>query len=176
MSPKFQSIILGGLITAILGSALGIGAQSSQVLGILACCFPGIVGALISVWHYTTNNALTLTSGEGAGVGALTGLIGYLLTIPLSFILSMVGIIPSPFDTEAQIQAARDRFQDQLDSGQISQEQFEQMVETTAQFATPTMILGFMALALVVYAVIGAAGGAIGASMFKKGGPIEEEL
>lgn len=167
---------MGGLVAAILGSAIGIGAQSNQFIGILACCLPPIVGALLTIWHYTNTHTLTLTSGEGAGMGALSGLAGYILSIPITFALSLAGIIPSPFDTDAQLEAARDRFRDQLDSGQITQEQFEQMVDTTAQFATPTMILLFMGLALVVYAVVGAAGGAIGASLFKKGGELTDKL
>ena len=175
MSPKFQSIILGGLVTAILGTALSIGARSSSMLGILACCLPAIVGALLTVWHYMTNNNLTLATGEGAGIGALTGLAGYILSIPFTFVLSALGVVPSPFDTEAQLAASTEQFQKQLDAGQISQEQFDQILESTSQFMTPTYILMFMGLALVVYAVVGAAGGAIGASMFKKGGELVDE-
>jgi hypothetical protein len=65
------------------------------VLGLLSilpfikglCCLWAIVGGVIAAWIYIKNSPLKITSGNGAGVGALSGFVGGVIFI-VGFVLS----------------------------------------------------------------------------------------
>lgn len=164
MTGKFQSILLGAMIVGLLATLFGLIQFSiqSQVLGSLACCVIPTVGALVAVWHYTSTNGLTIRAGEGAMIGVAACLVGYVISLVLSVIVSFTGLMPSPFDVEAILEMT----QDQMINQGNSQEEIDQAMGWMRQF-----YFVFVAVALVAYSVIGAVVGAIGANMFKHGGP-----
>ncbi len=169
MQGKNQSILLGALVTALIGVILAFVAQANQYLGMLACCVPGIFGALLAVWHYTDTEEVTLTSGEGAKMGAITGAIGSLLSSILGFVLQMVGLMKDPME---QMEVQRQ----QLEVQGLSPEQIEQAMSMAERFTSPTFLALFVVVGILMGALIGAAGGAVAAGLFKKGGtPTEAE-
>jgi hypothetical protein len=163
MTDKFQSIILGALVFGILGAAYHViqFSYQSQIAGVVTCCLLPTIGALVATWHYTTSNSLTIPLGEGAVIGLSASLLGYAVTIVLALLISVIGIAPSPFDVEAIIELSRESL---IEKGQPD-EVIQQSEEITRNFFWIFPVVGIAA-----YALFGAVVGAIGASVFKKGG------
>jgi len=166
MPDKKQSILLGSLITGLL---------STSYLGFInvLCCLGVIAGAMAAVWHYTSTNELTLKTGEGAGMGALTGLVGYIVGTLLTLLLMSMGIRHDLAINEYML----DRFGENMPP-----EQYDMML---AQIEKPFTIGGWLGdnmltivLSALVIVAMGAIGGTIGAKMFKKGGeePVADPL
>lgn len=162
MQGKTQSIILGAVVTALIGVILAYVAQANQYLGMLACCVPGVLGALLAVWHYTDLAGVTMSSGEGAKLGAVTGAIGSILSSLLSLALQGLGILRGPAE---QIEFQRQ----QLETQGLSPEQIDQAMSMAEKFTSPTFLLLFAVVGVLIGALVGAVGGSIGASLFKKG-------
>ncbi|MFV1981638.1 MAG: hypothetical protein ACC655_10825, partial [Rhodothermia bacterium] len=78
MTGKFQSILLGALVSGILGAAYHVIQfnYQSQIMGVVACLLLPTLGALIATWHYTTTNSLTIPSGGGAVIGLSASILG----------------------------------------------------------------------------------------------------
>lgn len=164
MTGKFQSILLGSMVVGLLATLFGLIQFSvqSQVLGSLSCCVIPTVGALMATWHYTSTNGLTIRAGEGALIGLAAGVLGYFISLVLSVVVSVTGLMPSPFDVEAVIEMT----QDAMVNRGSSQTEIDQATGFMRQF-----YFAFIAVAVVAYGVLGAVVGAIGASIFKHGGP-----
>lgn len=153
MSTKSQSIFLAGAAIGVLAAILGL---IPAVGGCLACI--AYIGAgVLAVWHYTDRHQLTLKGGQGAGMGALAGIVAMAVASILSFLFMAFGLTPP----------LRQLIEDQLDSSGMDPAQIEQIMEMTS---SPLFIIGVFLVALVIYAILGAIGGAIGASVFKKHG------
>jgi len=158
MQSKQQSLILGGAVAGLLGTSyLGF-------INIL-CCLGVIVGALAAVWHYTDTYEKTIPAGEGAGMGAMAGMIGAAISTVLNLILMSFGIRHDLATSEFFL----NKFGDQMPP-----EQYDQLI---AQIETPFTIGGWLGenfvgvlIGFAVSAAFGAIGGVIGAKMFKKGG------
>ncbi len=168
---KSQSILLGAVVTGVLGVIFSLAAQQYQWLGFISCCLVPIVGGLLAVWHYTTTHELTIPGGEGAKIGALTALFGNILSSILAVVLSFVGIGHNPFSSKA----AREAALRQLENQNIPPEAYDQALQQIERFTSPGFILLFAVIGLIAYALVGAVGGAIGASIFKRGGEVPEE-
>ena len=151
----------------LMGAAL-VGVTSTSYLGFVnvLCCAGMIGGGMYAVYRYTSDTSSTITGGEGASLGFKAGLIGALIGLLLTFALRMVGIRddlvvanyllnnpPSSFPPEA------------LD--QIAAQADQPVWKTTFSFGT--------LISLLVTGAFAALGGAIGASVFKKGGEIRPE-
>jgi len=153
MPSKQQSIILGGLIAGLL---------STSYLGLinLLCCAGVIIGALVSVWHYTDTNELTIKAGQGAVIGLLAALIGWGVSFVLNFILIKAGIRSDLVFSQFIL----DRFGDNM-----PQESVDELVE---QMNAEMTLAKYLAGAVwgLLFPVFGAIGGSIGALLFKKGG------
>ncbi|MCH8122814.1 MAG: hypothetical protein IH853_06795 [Bacteroidetes bacterium] len=153
MPSKQQSIILGGLIAGLL---------STSYLGLInvLCCAGVIIGALVSVWHYTDTNELTIKAGQGAVIGLLAALIGWGVSFVLNFILIKAGIRSDLVISQFIL----DRLGDSM-----PQESVDQMVE---QMNAEMTLAKYLAGAVwgLLFPVFGAIGGSIGALLFKKGG------
>lgn len=154
MPSRTQSILLGGLVAGIL---------STSVLGMinLLCCAGVIIGAVAGVWHYTETYQLTIPSGQGALIGALCGVVGALVAGVLNQLLVVMGL-----DFAMALQESLMR------NLNMSAEQMEQMrqMQQGQQGGAVWIILGTL-FNVVLFAVFGAIGGAIGASVFQKGDP-----
>ncbi|MCY3615018.1 MAG: hypothetical protein OXH03_08000 [Bacteroidetes bacterium] len=87
MPSKTQSVLVGGLIAAVISTVVAVvqnlsGASDpvnqDPVLGIifgLLGCMVMLTSGVIAVWHYTSENELTLRPSQGVGIGVLAGLI-----------------------------------------------------------------------------------------------------
>lgn len=153
MPDKKQSILLGSAVAAIL---------STSYLGIINClCCAGIIaGAMVSVWHYTTNNSLTISSGSGASMGAIVGIIGIVVSAILNLILIEMGVRSDQAVTNFII----NQFGDSM-----PQEALDQMIEQANADVTIGSYLKNAWLGFVIGPIFGAIGGVIGSNMFKHG-------
>ena len=152
MSAKQQSILLGGAVVAVL---------STSYLGFIncLCCAGVIIGAMAAVWHYTSTNSLTISSGEGAVMGLGAAVVGGILAFFINLLLTNFGL-----GAEAAIQEfILNAVGDSMDPDQL--QQMEDQFEASSSFGARLMngVIG-----LVVTAICGAIGGAIGAAVFKK--------
>ena len=168
MPDQKQSILIGALVTALLGVLLayfsqGGGQAAATVSGLVACCVPALAGSLMALWHYTDVYAVTLSTGEGARLGAVTAAVGSILSALLTYLLRFVGVFP---DTEEQIEMMREEMVDQG----MSPEQIDQALEFSQNFMSPLAQVGFVIAAVFIYALVGAGGGALGSALFKRGG------
>lgn len=169
MPGKFQSILLGALITGILSAAYFVVQFSyqSQILGAVVCCVVPTVGALVATWHYTTTNAITIAAGQGAMIGLAACVLGYIVSDILLLALSALGVSPGPFDVDAIVEMTRENMVEQGQNPEV----IDQAVEFTRNFFWAFALLGVVANGL-----FGAIVGAIGASVFKKGGDEPTDL
>lgn len=152
MPSRTQSILIGGLVTGIL---------STSVLGMIniLCCAGVIIGAMVGVWHYTEENSLTIPSSQGALIGALCGVIGAVIAGILNQLLMTIGL---DFGMAMQEQFMRNMG--------MSAEQLEQMREMQqGQQGNVLWTIGGIVFSMFLFAIFGALGGAIGASVFQKG-------
>ncbi len=145
---------MGGLIAGLL---------STSYLGLInmLCCAGIIIGALVSVWHYTDTNELTIKAGQGAVIGLLAALVGWAVSLVLNYILIKAGIRSDLVLSQFML----DRFGDSM-----GEEGVERIVE---QMNTEITLGKYMLSALwgvLLSAIFGAIGGSIGAVLFKKGG------
>ena len=165
MPSKQQSLILGGLVTGLL---------STSYLGFIniLCCAGVLAGALVAVWHYTSTNELTLSGGQGAGMGVQAALIGWAVAFVLNFILMSVGLRHDLAVAQWMMQNMGDSLQGpQLDA-------IEEQLNTPfglGYYIKTTVASLNGAIGIALTALFGAIGGAIGAAVFKKG-PAEDEV
>ena len=145
--------MIGGIVVGVL---------STSYLGYinLLCCAGVIVGSMAAVWHYTSENELTVPPGEGAVIGLSAALVGIVLSTILTFALMKMGIRHDQAVTEFII----DRF-----GASMPPEQLDTMKEQMNQPITIGSYLINGLFGIVISVVFGAIGGAIGASVFKKG-------
>lgn len=149
-------MLVGGLVTGVL---------STSYLGLInvACCAGVILGAIVSVWHYTNDQGVTIEAGDGALMGAAAGAIGAIL----STILTLAIIQPLGLGLD---QVMMDFIQE-MDLPAETREQIEMQSEQGSSIGG--MVFGAF-LNLVLFSIFGAIGGAIGAAIFKKGDSGEE--
>jgi len=164
MSPKFQSILIGGLLSAVLGVFIAVAGEMSGatepqnaqsplaiILNVVGCMVM-LTSGLIGVWHYTSENELTVSGGEGAQIGVLSGLTYGVGALLLSYVLVTAGILPTP---EESLQRLRD-------TGAFDgAEQAENITRMMLTWGIPVF-------AIVGGAILGLIGGLIGAALFKR--------
>ncbi len=159
---KTQSILLGGLVVGLL---------STSYLGLInmACCAGVIIGAVVTVWHYTDTYELTIKAGEGASLGAMAAVVGGLIAMVLNFILVKMGIRADQAIAEFMLERFREN---------MPPEQYEEAIEQLNQPVTIGTYLKsqWYGASLIIYAVFGAIGGVIGAALFKKGPEAPDEI
>lgn len=153
MPSKSQSILLAGAAIGVAATILGL----IPVIGSCLACVAYIGAGIMAVWHYTDRHHLTLSGAQGAGMGALAGIVAMAVGGVLSFLFMSLGLTPP----------LRQIIADQLDVSGMDSSQADQIMEMAS---SPLFIIGIVLVALVIYAILGAIGGAIGASLFKKGG------
>jgi hypothetical protein len=165
MQNKLPSILLGGLAVGLITTVLSIFSQpgsGNQAMGMaMGCvvCLAYVGAGLIAVWHYTNTQRLTLPAGEGVLMGLMAGAVAALVGVVLGLLLRAVGILPGPEEVWAQLEASGQFDDVPPESLEMSRNVMEMMMGPAGH-----------AIALVLGAVAGLVGGAIGAAMFKKGG------
>ena len=155
MSDKLPSVLIGGVATAVVVTILSL--PQNQCLGCLVClCYVG--SGLIAVWHYTNTNTLTIKGGEGAGLGAMAGVVCGVVAGILGLIFRAIGLLPGVDDIIEQMEQGGQL--DQLDP------ETADMIYSFIEF---TAGIGGIVFVLIIAVIFGVIGGAIGASVFKKG-------
>lgn len=156
MPSKLQSVLLAGLAAGVLTSVVS---MIPVVGGCIACLLYAGAGVL-AVWHYTSTNELTLTGGQGAGVGAMAGLASAIVGTILSQLAIALGLMPS--------------FKEMMAKGMENMDpaQAEQM---EGLFGSPAFFAGIIVVGIIIAAILGTVGGAIGASLFKSGPVTSDE-
>ena len=165
MPSKLTSVLIGGLASGLIGTLITIAADvltnpGSQnpglgiIFGLLGC-LTMITSGLIAVWHYTGEHDLTLTGGQGVGIGALAGIAYGVIGTVLTRILMMAGVLPGVDETMQQME----------DLGAMD----GPGAEFTVMWLEFTMGWGGVILAVVFGVITGLIGGAIGAAIFKRG-------
>ena len=169
MSSKLTSVMIGGLASALIGTLFSATGQMANppgeqnpvgiILGILGC-LTMFTSGIIAVWHYTGEHSLTLTGGQGVKLGALAGIAyGVIITL-LSRILMAINVTPDQNDILQQLE----------ESGTLDTPGAEIALGMTEFF----MGWGGVAFAIVLGAITGLIGGAIGAAIFKRGSENED--
>ncbi|MEM0963404.1 MAG: hypothetical protein AAGK21_12800 [Bacteroidota bacterium] len=164
MPSKVPSIILGAVVYTIAAFITGYislnGGTSAQLITSALCCVSALLGPGVAVWHYTTTHSQTVPAGTGAGLGAAAVVIGGAVSYVITLALQAIGIYPS---TEEIMERSRDQMLAQ--NPELTAEQVDGAMQMAEMFSGP---LGAV-VNLVMAAVIGAIGGAIAASVFKRG-------
>ena len=166
MTGKFQSILLGAMIVGLLATILSLiqfGVQS-QILGSVACCLIPTLGAIVATWHFASTNALTIPAGQGAMMGLSVALLGWVISTILSMLVALTGLMPSPFDVDAIVELAKESM--------VNQGNSQAEIDTAVGFMRQYYLV-LVAVTVVVYGLIGAVAGAIGANVFKHGAAAE---
>lgn len=162
MPNKIPSIGLGAAAYAVAALITGFvtiqGGASAQYVTMVLCCVSALLGPAVAVWHYTTTHDLTVPAGTGAGLGAAAVVLGGLLSYGITAILQMIGTYPTNDEL-------MERQRDQLLAQGLEPEQIDTALQMAELFSGPLGIV----LNIIVAAVIGAIGGAIAASVFKRG-------
>lgn len=150
MTTRQQSILIGAVVTGVL---------SSSYLSFInvVCCLGVVLGSMVAVQQFTSRSGTSMEVGDGAVLGALSGVAGAILGSVFDRLLRPLG----------------------LDSTTISQDMMEQMMQGQQGMSPDMMeqlqgggsggmmasVLGLL-FGMVVYAIFGAVGGAIGAAVF----------
>lgn len=163
MPSKTTSILIGALVYAVVGAIMSFiasqGGLMTATLGGCGACLAAFAGPVVAVWHYVTTNRLTIPAGTGAGLGALTGVVGAGVAFVLGYILRALNVLPTTDELlarqrELMINAG-------LDPAQVD-----------AQLAAGSAMSGPVAevvIGVLAGLVVGAIGGAIAAAVVKRG-------
>ena len=167
MPSKTQSILIGGLCAAVAGVIISVVSEFAgvsdptnpqPVLGVIVSllgCVVMLTSGLVAVWHYTSENELTLEGGQGVGIGALSGIVYAVAAMALGWLLIALNVLPSP---QESLDAMRD-------SGAFDAPGAEQAESITRMMIT----WGIPVITVVGGVIMGLIGGAIGAAVFKRG-------
>jgi hypothetical protein len=129
------------------------------------CCLPHIAGALLAVHLFTKWNRLTLTSGEAIKLGILTVLLGAMAAWAVAVAWQLIfGYQLNMKQVEALMLKIYSHFGPQfVDKAREAMEAQKQKGVTLSQ-----LLIGLCAT-VVVSAISGLIGGALGAALFKRG-------
>ena len=146
-----RSAALGGLFIGVLSALPVVGAANC------CCCLWIVSGGGLAAYLEAQQRNRTLTGGEGAAVGALAGVIGALVWLP---IVAIVALVLGPFQEAILEEIVRNA----RDMPPEAREILENMGSSRG-------IIGFILLflfQLVVGSIFAALGGVLGAIYFKK--------
>ncbi|MBN1447985.1 MAG: DUF4199 family protein [Bacteroidetes bacterium] len=158
---KLMPVLIGGSAMTVISIV--------PVLNWINCaCCAGVMGAaVLGVWFYKKSFPpdMPFTIGDGAAIGALSGVIGGIFTSILQFLILGFGSSDFTFQLEDQLDEAFSEAQMQAtDPAAV-----EAARELIMQLAANPMVLFLIGLlfALVIYVGFGALGGVIGGNIFK---------
>lgn len=151
MPDKSQSIILAGVAIGIAAAILNL----IPTVGGCVACLIYLGAGMLAVWHYTDRHQLTLKGAQGAGLGALAGVLAGIIAFVLQLLFQAVGIAPG----------WREAMERGFENSNMDPAQIEEIMQT---MTSPLVMIGLILVGLILNAVVGAIGGVIGASLFKK--------
>jgi hypothetical protein len=152
VSDKSYSILFVGSVGGVLVALSG----DVPLLGGCLQCLGGFLVGGAGVWHYTRDRPHGVGGGTGAGLGAGAAVVAALVNGAIGAVFRAVGLRPSWEESTRQaIQRMRE-----VGSPEQQIEMARQLLESTGFLA---MIAG---CGLLLYALLGAGGGMIGAAIF----------
>jgi len=146
-----RSAALGGLFIGVLSALPVVGAANC------CCCLWIVSGGALAAYLQVQQENRTLTGGEGAAVGALAGVIGAFVWLP---IVVMVALVLGPFQEAMLEEIVRNA----RDMPPEAREILENM--SRSRSAAGYVVLFFFQL--VMGSLFAALGGLLGAMYFKK--------
>ncbi|PSQ87631.1 MAG: hypothetical protein BRD42_01325 [Bacteroidetes bacterium QS_3_64_15] len=149
MTPRQQSILVGAVVTGILGTSY---------LGLIntICCLGVIVGGVVAAQQYA-GAVSSMKTADGVYVGALAGAGGAILSGLLNRALRPIGL-----DSQSITQGMMEGMMQNMEG----QQPFSPEMMAQQGNGGLLLFLGGLAFTLVLYAIFGAIGGAIGAAIF----------
>lgn len=146
MTIRQQSILIGALVTGIL---------STSYLGFIntLCCLGVIIGGIVTVQQYVQRSGRAIEAGDGAVLGAIAGALGSIFGALFDRLLRPLGL-----DSQSVWQGM---MEDMMEGQREMAQDFSQFQE-----GGTLMILFSIAIGLVLYAIFGAIGGALGTALF----------
>jgi len=152
MSPRQQSIFIGAVVTGVL---------SASYLSFIntICCLGVLIGSVVAVQQYTVRTGRGLASGDGAVLGALAGAGGAVLGALFDAALRPFGL-----DSTSISQGMMEEWMQNMEGQQgMSPEMMQQFQGGEGGLMMFFVGLGF---SVVIYALFGAIGGALGTAFF----------
>jgi hypothetical protein len=147
-----RSAALGGLFIGVLSALPIVGAANC------CCCLWVVSGGALATYLEVQQKNRTLTAGEGAAVGALSGVIGAFVWLPIAI---MVSLVLGPFQRAFFEQIARN-------ANDMPPEAREILENMSGAGGTVASYLLFFIPQLFVGSIFAAIGGVLSAAYFKK--------
>ncbi len=155
MNNKLKPAIIGGVALGVLSAIPFVNIVNA------CCCAWVLMGGALAAYLYIKDSPNPVTMGEGAMLGAMSGVIGtvisWIIGIPLSFIFG-----DTFYAMLVNLMAKVDPRQAEILQRQIEMAQNQSLVERL-----PSMLLG-MVFGIVVITLFAAVGGLIGTALFEK--------
>lgn len=154
MTPRQQSILIGAVVTGIL---------STSYLGFInvLCCIGVIVGGIVASQQYASRTGGTIRAGDGAVLGALAGAGGAVLSALFDQLLR-----PFNLDSQSITEGMREQLMQNMGGEQgMSPEMMQQFQGEGPGLLTAAGLL-FLLMNVVLFAIFGAIGGALGTALF----------
>lgn len=165
----WTSVLIGGLISALILSVLGLVSQYmtvgseptgssftfGQAIGTFACLI-GAIGGFIATRHYAKEFDITFPIGKGALIGLLTGIAAMIISTLITVLWT------SLIDPEIN-QAVYDWSIANLEAQNLTDDQFEMAKGFIPEPGISAVTVG---IGLVVLGVLNAISGLIGAKIF----------
>ena len=146
-APKLLPALLGGLFLGVL-SALPIVSAAN-----VCCCLWIVLGGVLAAWVMQQNHPQPVTLGDGALVGLMAGLIGFVVTMAVS--------IPISYMTGA--------FQQMSDGMLLPREGMTPEVRDMLSRISPAVLIVIGSIVMFVVSLIfSTIGGLIGAALFRR--------
>jgi len=152
MSPRQHSIFIGAVVTGVL---------STSYLSFIntVCCLGVIIGGIVAVQQFTSRTGRAIESGDGAVIGALAGVGGAVLGAFFDAALR-----PFNLDSTSISQGMMEQWMQNMEGQQgMSPEMMQQFQGGDGGIMMFVVGLGF---SVVLYAIFGAIGGALGTAFF----------
>ncbi len=155
MPKKTESILLVGVIAGLVGVLASFIPAAGDFIG----CLAYIGAGMLVVWHYADKHSVTLTGGQGIGLGVLTCIAAFITGLILDGLLRALAIKPS--------------WQEEMRQGMEQGGADMSQLGGFGEFMTSPGFVGVMiGVGLVFSLIAGVIGGVIGSKLFKRG---EEE-
>lgn len=146
----------GFMTPALIGGAAA-GVLSGIPLVNCFCCLWIIGGAMLAAHLLAKDSPVSLTAGDGAIVGALTGIVAAVVDAVIGIPLHAVNA-----EMVKKFMERLAEFAEDMPAG------WESWLDRSASgFSAPLFLLGLF-ISAVIFAALGALGGVIGASLFGK--------
>lgn len=168
----WPSVMVGGLIIAIVMAVLGIVSQymtinseptgasfgMGQAIGSFACLL-GAIGGFLATRHYAKEHEITFAVGKGATIGFLTGVAGTVFSTIISLIWMYV------IDTNLE-QAMYDWQIRNMEAQNLPPEQLEMAIQFIPEPGSLSTLLMQFGIGLVAVGLLNLISGIIGAKVF----------